>query len=66
MISEGSCDPEDWSNYAENSALHHINKWYSILKKETNIRNCNKISQYNFFLYFWLNKYNIDEQKILP
>jgi len=23
MISEGSCDPEDWSNDAENSALHH-------------------------------------------
>ncbi len=21
MISEGSCDPEDWSNAAENSAL---------------------------------------------
>ncbi len=21
MISEGSCDPEDWSNDAENSAL---------------------------------------------
>jgi len=25
MISEGSCDTEDWSNDAENSALHqHI------------------------------------------
>ncbi len=23
MISEGSCDTEDWSNEAENSALHH-------------------------------------------
>ncbi len=22
IISEGSCDTEDWSNYAENSALH--------------------------------------------
>jgi len=22
MISEGSCDTEDWSNDAENSALH--------------------------------------------
>ncbi len=22
MISEGSCDPEDWSNDAENTALH--------------------------------------------
>ncbi len=26
MISEESCDTEDWSNDAENSALHHMNK----------------------------------------
>ncbi len=26
MISEGSCDTEDWSTDAENSALHHRNK----------------------------------------
>ncbi len=26
IISEGSCDTEDWSNDAEKSALHHINK----------------------------------------
>jgi len=26
MISEGSCDTEDWSNDAENSALLHRNK----------------------------------------
>uniref|UniRef100_A0A8C1X2J8 phosphatidate phosphatase n=1 Tax=Cyprinus carpio TaxID=7962 RepID=A0A8C1X2J8_CYPCA len=26
IISEGSCDTEDWSNDAENSALHHRNK----------------------------------------
>ncbi len=25
MISEGSCDTEDWSNDAENSALHQRN-----------------------------------------
>ncbi len=28
MISEGSCDTEDWSNDVENSALHHRNKLY--------------------------------------
>ncbi len=28
MISEGSCDPEDWSNDAENTAAHHRNKLY--------------------------------------
>ncbi len=27
MISEGSCDTEDRSNDAENSALHHKNKY---------------------------------------
>ncbi len=26
MISEGSCDTEDWSNDAENTAAHHRNK----------------------------------------
>ncbi len=26
MISDGSCDTEDWSNDAENSALHDRNK----------------------------------------
>ncbi len=26
MISEGSCDTEDWSNDAENTALRHNNK----------------------------------------
>ncbi len=25
-ISKGSCDTEDWSNDAENSALRHMNK----------------------------------------
>ncbi len=28
IISDGSCDTEDWSNDAENSALHQINKLY--------------------------------------
>ncbi len=28
MISEGSCDTEDWSNDAENSALLYRNKLY--------------------------------------
>ncbi len=26
MISEGSCDTDDWSNDAENTAFHHSNK----------------------------------------
>ena len=28
MISEGSCDTEDWNNDAKNSALLHMNKLY--------------------------------------
>ncbi len=32
MISEGSCDTEDWSNDAENSALCHRNKLFKIEK----------------------------------
>ncbi len=31
MISEGSCDNENWSNDAENSALRHTNELH--LKK---------------------------------
>ncbi len=32
MISEGSCDTEDWSNDAEISALHHRNKLHIKIK----------------------------------
>ncbi len=38
MVSEGSCDTEDWSNDAENSALHHRNKLYIL--KYIKIENC--------------------------
>ncbi len=31
MISEGSRDTEDWSNDAENTALHHRNKLFLII-----------------------------------
>jgi len=47
MISEGSCDSEDWRNDAENSALHHRNELhFKIYNKTTAILNCNNISQY--------------------
>ncbi len=47
MISEGSCDTEDWSNDAENSALiTGINYILIKLKKKTAILNCNNISDY--------------------
>ncbi len=33
MISEGSCDTEDRSNDAENSALRQINKYFKVYLK---------------------------------
>ncbi len=43
IISEGSCDTEDWSNDAENSAAHH-----------RNILNCNNISMLLFIQIFFI------------
>ncbi len=48
MISEGSCDTEDWSNDAGYSALiTEIN--YILFKQKTAILNCINISQYDSF-----------------
>ncbi len=58
MISEGSCDTEDWSNDAENTALHHKNKLH--LKIYSN-RNCN----FKCLLYFWSHKCSLGEHKII-
>ncbi len=49
MISEGSCDTEDWSNDAVNSALHYSNYIFYILTLITVILNSNIISQYYSF-----------------
>ncbi len=46
MISEGSCDAEDWSNDAEISALHHRNLQHI---HRTVLLNCNSIWQ-----YYWI------------
>ncbi len=57
MISEGSCDTEDWSNDAENSALHHRNKnntFKLCYKKNTAILNFNNI----YCFYRILNQIN--------
>ncbi len=38
MISEGSCDNEDWSNDAEKSALYNSNKLhFKLLKQNTTV-----------------------------
>ncbi len=65
MISWRSCDTEDWSNDAENTALiTEINYILKYIKIENCYLNCNNISQNNsFFLYFWSN--SLDEKKKL-
>jgi len=50
MISEGSCDP--FSNYAENSALHHRNKiHFEIYSKKAVIFN-NNSQDFCFYCIF--------------
>ncbi len=47
MISEGSCDTEDWSNLAENSALpsQELAHFKMHSNKKNLFLNCNNISQ---------------------
>ncbi len=60
MISEGSCDTEDWSNDAENSTLtsQKYITFQNIFKQKTVPWNCNYISQSNtvftVFLIKWM------------
>ncbi len=50
MISEGSCDTEDWNIDAENSAnLNSENKCLKYIQIETVIVICNNISQFDSF-----------------
>ncbi len=50
MISEGSCDTEDWWNYAENSALHHSNKLhFKIWNRKVHLKCCNLSQFYCIF-----------------
>ncbi len=52
MISEGSWDTEDWSNDAENSALHQRHKLhFAIYSQKKKIILNNNISQYYCFIY---------------
>ncbi len=68
MISEKLCDTEDWSNDAENSALHYRNKLhfkihsnrqhtckkYIFLHSEIKILQNSYKSQYFKPLYIWI------------
>ncbi len=54
MISEGSCDTEDWSNDAENSALHQI-KLYVKIEQYSNLFDWWYIKKENkLYLAHWL------------
>ncbi len=56
MISEGSCDTEDWSNDAENSVLHHSNKLhFTIYSNRKVILNCKTF--HNIIVFLLLKKY---------
>ncbi len=49
---EGSCDTEDWSNDAENSDLHHMNKLhFTVYYNRILIFISNNISRYHFMLF---------------
>ncbi len=68
MISEESCDTEDWSNDAENSALHYKNKLH--LKKYSTRKQIFQIvilfhNIKIFLLHFWYNKCSLGELKKL-
>ncbi len=72
MISEGSCDTEDWSN-AENSALLYRNTLYfKIYKNRKPILEIAIAKEFTIILLFfcfssvfWSNKYSLDEHKWL-
>ncbi len=50
MISEGSCDTEDWSNDAENSALHYILQYIHIENSYLNWIIFHNITVFTVFL----------------
>ncbi len=58
MISEGSCDTGDWSDDAENSALHHRNKLHFKVYSNRKSIFLNVIIFYNttVFTEFYLKK----------
>ncbi len=52
MISEESCDTEDWSNDAENTALiTEINYILTYIHIENSL-NCNNISHFLLFVFY--------------
>jgi len=58
IISEGSCDTEDWSNDALITGINYISQYNQI---KTVILNCNYILQNDSFSVFLI-KSNFDDQ----
>jgi len=58
IISEGSCDTEDWSNDALITGINYISQYNQI---KTVILNCNYILQNDSFSVFLI-KRNFDDQ----
>ncbi len=50
MISEGSCDTEDWGNDVENSVLHHRNKLHVQIYIQLINTQIPTIKNFEFFL----------------
>ncbi len=59
MISEESCDTEDWSNDAENSDF--ITGINYILKDSQIENGCFKFAIWLILPYIWLNKFSLSE-----
>ncbi len=64
MISEGSCDTEDWSNDAENPALHNGNKLHFTIYSERK-RLFEFVKHFTKLLYFLSNKCSLGVHKRL-
>ncbi len=58
MISEGSCDTDDWSNDCSQFNWNKLHfKMHFKIKRLLKLLNYDNISQYNFFaVLFFLNK----------
>ncbi len=66
MISEGSCDTENWSKDAENSSLiTEINNILKYITIEKNNLNCNNILLYYVFFFIKINLHKIILSKTL-
>ncbi len=66
MISDGSCDTEDWSNYSENSALKitEINYILQYIYIENTTLSCTNILQYYCFycIFDKINAYLVSQR----